>query len=95
METADRVEKQTNEKIDKSSDELIRELTNSVALLPDFIIEPLKEYIKEEVTYRFAQEMDYLIEKKIEPYNKTSTIQRLIIMFLLLMLITVVLISKF
>ncbi len=94
METIEQVKKESRELADKSQEELVKELTESVALLPDFIVEPLKDYIKEEVTYRFAQEIDFLVEKKIDPYYKKHSFQHLIIMGLLLMLIITVLVAK-
>lgn len=75
-------------------DEALDELVKAVGLLPDFVIEPLKTYIKEEVTYRLAQEMDFLIHKKVEPNHRQHTIHHLVIMGLLLMLIITVLLAR-
>ena len=95
MDTVEQIKSEVKEKTDKSQEELIQELTKSVALLPEFIIDPLKDYIKEEVTYRFSQEIDFLIEQKLEPNNKRHVLHHLIIMGLLLMLIITVLVVKF
>lgn len=80
---------------ERKQEEHIKDLIKSVGLLPEFIIEPIKEYIKEEVTHRMAQEFDYITENKLEPLNKKQSTQHLIIMFLLLMVIITVLIAKF
>ena len=84
-----------NEKISpEQSDELIKDLTRSVSLLPEFIIEPIKDYIKQEVTYRIAEEVDFLIEKKIDPSYKRQSFQHFLIMGLLLMTIVTLLLVK-
>jgi hypothetical protein len=77
------------------SEKLIKDLINSVGLLPEFIIEPLKKYIKEEVTYRLAQEVDFLAEKKIEVSSKRHTLHHIIIMALLLTSIVTMIIVKY
>ncbi len=81
-------------KTSKIDEEIIKDLTKSVGLLPEFIIEPLKDYIKQEVTYRMAEEFDFLIEKKIEPINKANSMQHFIIMVLIGMMIITLLIVK-
>jgi len=82
------------EGLNKPADELVKDLVKSVGLIPEFVIEPLKDYIKKEVTYRMAQEFDHLIEKKLEPSFKRELIHHIILMVLLLLLIVTILFIK-
>ncbi len=73
----------------------IKDLTKSIALLPDFIIDPLKDYIREEISYGVSVEVERIVQKKIAPEQKKLSVQHLLIMFLLVGLLVILVLDRF